>query len=47
MFNGCSLLETIDVSNFDTTKVTNMNYMFNGCEKVTKLEVRDFKTENM
>ena len=29
MFNGCKGLTSIDVSNFDTSKVTDMNNMFN------------------
>ena len=28
MFNGCSSLTTLDLRNFDTSKVTNMGAMF-------------------
>lgn len=28
MFQGCNFLESIDLSNFDTSKVTDMTYMF-------------------
>ena len=31
MFSGCNLLTSIDLSNFDISKVTNMRYMFSGC----------------
>ena len=31
MFSSCSSLVTLDLSNFNTEKVTNMNKMFYGC----------------
>ena len=31
MFYGCSNLTSLDLSNFDTSNVTNMTYMFRGC----------------
>ena len=34
MFNGCSVLTSLDVSNFDTSGVKDMSYMFNGCSKL-------------
>ena len=40
MFYGCKELTSIDISNFYTTKVTNMDSMFEGC---SKLEYINFK----
>ena len=34
MFHYCSGLTTLDLSNFDTSKVTNMSYMFYNCSKL-------------
>ena len=44
MFYGCSLLESVDVSNFDTQKVTMMNSMFNGCTSLKTLDLSSFNT---
>ena len=37
MFYYCSALTDVNLSNFDTSNVTNMSYMFDGCYKLTKL----------
>lgn len=34
MFGDCTSLTELDVSNFDTSNVTDMSYMFAGCEKL-------------
>ncbi|MBE5934766.1 MAG: BspA family leucine-rich repeat surface protein [Lachnospiraceae bacterium] len=39
MFKECSLIQTIDVSSFDTSKVTNMNSMFCDCYALTNLNI--------
>ena len=39
MFDGCSGLTSLDVSNFDTSNVTDMGYMFDGCSGLTSLDV--------
>ena len=44
MFNGCSVIKTIDVSKFDTSKVKNMGYMFNSCPVLTSLDLKSFDT---
>ena len=44
IFNGCDLLESIDLSIFDTSLVTNMAYMFHGCYKMKSLNLLDFNT---
>ena len=47
MFYACSNLTTLDVSNFDTSKVTDMGYMFYGCSKLTSLDLSSFDTTNV
>ena len=47
MFNGCSTLETLDLSNFDTKNVTNMEYMFKGCSALNTLDLSSFDTKNV
>jgi surface protein len=39
MFCNCTALTTLDVSNFDTSNVTNMNAMFIGCDALTTLRL--------
>ena len=34
MFSGCSSLQSLDLSSFNTTSVTNMNSMFTGCSSL-------------
>ena len=47
MFDGCSALITIDVSNFDTSNVTSMSTMFNDCKSLTTIDVSNFDTGNV
>ena len=54
LFNGCNNLLTLDISNFDTSKVgTNkknsgsMSYMFQNCSKLSHLDISSFNTENV
>ena len=42
MFNGCSDITEIDVSNFDVSQVTYMNSMFRGCSSLTSLDLSNF-----
>ena len=35
MFYNCKLLTNLDLSGFNTAKVTDMNRMFSGCESLT------------
>ena len=39
MFYSCSSLTSLDLRNFDTSKVTNMRYMFDSCSKLTQITV--------
>ena len=47
LFHGCSNLISLDLSNLDTSGVTNMGYMFNGCSKLTSLNISSFNTSNV
>ena len=47
MFNGCSALKSLDLTNFNTAKVTNMGNMFNGCSALTSLDLTNFNTANV
>ena len=42
MFEGGKSLRTLDLSNFDTSKVTDMEEMFDGCESLTDLDPVEF-----
>ena len=44
MFQNCYDLTSLDVSNFNTSKVTDMCCMFVGCHKLTSLNVSKFNT---
>ena len=47
MLYDCSNLTTIDLSNFDTSKVTNMMNMFRNCYNLTSLDLSKFNTSNV
>ena len=44
MFNECTALKSLDLTNFNTAKVTNMSYMFNDCSALASLNVSKFNT---
>ena len=46
MFQNCNELEYLDLSNFDTTNVFDMQFMFNQCKKLREIKgINNFKTE--
>jgi surface protein len=47
MFSNCSSLQTLDVSNWNTSNVTNMNYMFSLCRSLQTLDVSGWNTSNV
>lgn len=47
MFGYCSKLTSLDLSNFNTSKVTNMSDMFYGCSKLTSLNLSSFDTSDV
>ena len=46
MFSGCSSLTSLDLLNFNTNKVTNMNNMFSKCSSLDSLDLTTFKINN-
>jgi len=46
MFLYCSNITEINLSNFDTSKITNMVYMFEGCSLLTSLDLSNFDTSS-
>lgn len=47
MFLQCKVLPSIDLSHFDTSKVTNFQFMFSQCEALTELDLSSFDTSNV
>ena len=47
MFSGCASLTNINLSNFNTQKVTNMEYMFSGCTSLTNINLSNFNTQKV
>ena len=47
MFYGCSDITEIDLSNFDTSNVENMQSMFHGCSLLTSLHFSNFVTSKV
>ena len=47
MFFGCSSLTSLDVTNFNTSKVTDMITMFSGCSSLTSLDLSSFDTSKV
>ena len=47
MFYWCSRLTALDVSRFDTSKVTDMTSMFENCSGLTSLDISHFNTSNV
>ena len=47
MFNGCSNLTSLDLSGFDTSKVTNMGSMFRDCSKLISLDLSGWNTSKV
>jgi surface protein len=44
MFYACIYLKALDISNFNTAKVTNMYEMFYMCEQIESLDLSNFNT---
>ena len=47
MFSGCSGLKELNISNFNTSKVTNMKNMFSRCSGLKELNVSNFNTSKV
>ena len=46
-FYGCSALNTIDLTNLNTSKAVDMSYMFGSCTALTTLDLSSFNTSNV
>ena len=42
MFEECSSLKELNISNFNTNNVTDMSDMFKGCKLLTELNISNF-----
>ena len=42
MFKECSSLEKLNLSNFNTNKVTDMSYIFFGCHAIKELNLPSY-----
>ena len=47
MFDGCTQLISLNLSNFNTQKVANIDYMFRGCESLKTLDISTFNTNRI
>ena len=47
MFDGCSELTSVDLSEFDAGSVTDMGWMFYGCNSLTSLDLSGFDTSSV
>jgi len=47
MFKDCVSLIRLDLSQFDTSQVTNMNKMFYGCSSLISINLNNFNTEKV
>ena len=45
-FKGCTRIISIDLSNFDSSSITNMASMFGGCTSLKSLNLNNFSTKN-
>ena len=46
MFEECSSLKELNISNFNTNNVTDMSDMFKGCKLLTELNISNFNINN-
>ena len=47
LFFECSSLEYLDLSNFDTSKVSLMRFMFYNCSSLKELNLYNFNIKNV
>ena len=46
-FNNANYLKSIDISSWDTSKVTSMGYMLNGCRSLTSIDLSKWNTSKV
>ena len=47
MFYNCKSLTSLNLSNFNTNNVKNMNHMFCNCSSLNSLDLSNFNTNNV
>ena len=47
MFGGCRRIKSLDVSDWDTSKVNNMEGMFYDCKNLKSLDLSGWDTSNV
>ena len=47
MFSGLSSLQSLDLSDLDTSKITDMSYLFSNLTSLTSLDISNFDTSNV
>ena len=47
MFYNCHILKNINLSSFNTQKVTYMQHMFEHCPYLEKVDISNFNTQNV
>ena len=47
MFQFCSSLTSVDLSNFDTSEMTDMMMMFYNCSSIVSINLSSFDTSNV
>ena len=47
MFEGCSSLKSINLSNFNTNNLVLMNRMFKGYSQLTSIDLSNFNCDNI
>lgn len=47
MFRGCTSIEELNLSSFDTSAVRDMDFMFNGCTSLSNLVLTGINTSNV
>jgi surface protein len=47
VFDGCSNLKTVDLSNFKTAGIKYMDFMFSGCSSLETLNLSSFDTQSL
>ena len=47
MFDGCSLLKSVDLSSLNGADITDMSYIFNGCSSLESVDLSSFNASNV
>ena len=47
MFSKCSTIKELNISDFNTNNVTDMNWMFYACSSLKELNISNFDTDNV